>query len=85
MEISVGQVKRILTEGKGALHEEKDTILRMGLAVSRYVNVDDTAARHRGQHGYCTYIGNEFFAWFASTESQSRHNVLNLLRAGHRD
>jgi transposase IS66 family protein len=85
IEISVGQVNRILTEGKGAFHEEKDTILRMGLAVSRYVNVDDTAARHRGQNGYCTYIGNEFFAWFASTESKSRHNFLNLLRAGHRD
>jgi hypothetical protein len=85
VDISVGQVSRILTEGKAAFHEEKDTILRTGLAVSRYVSVDDTEARHRGENGYCTHIGNEFFAWFASTESKSRLNFLHLLRAGHTD
>lgn len=85
IDISVGQVNRMLTEGKATFHEEKDAILRTGLAVSRYVNVDDTEARHRGQNGYCTHIGNEFFAWFASTESKSRLNFLNLLRAGHTD
>jgi hypothetical protein len=85
VDISVGQVSRILTEGKAAFHEEKDAILRTGLAVSRYVNVDDTEARHRGKNGYCTHIGNEVFAWFASTESKSRLNFLHLLRAGHTD
>jgi len=49
------------------------------------VSVDDTAARHRGQNGYCTSIGNEFFAWLASTESKRRRNFLDLLRAGHTD
>ncbi len=85
IEISVGQVNRILTEGKEAFHTEKEALLRTGLAVARYVGVDDTAARHRGQNGYCTYIGNEFFTWFASTESKSRRNFLDLLRAGHTD
>jgi hypothetical protein len=28
---------------------------------------------------------NEYFAWFASTESKSRLNFLHLLRAGHTD
>ncbi len=60
-------------------------MLRVGLAVSSYINVDDTAARHQGQNGYCTPIGNERFAWFASTESKSRLNFLELLRAGHTD
>lgn len=85
IEISVGQVNRLLTEGKEAFHTEKEALLRTGLAVARYVGVDDTAARHRGQNGYCTYIGNEFFTWFASTESKSRRNFLDLLRAGHTD
>jgi Transposase IS66 family len=85
IDISVGQVNRILTEGKEAFHEEKEAILRTGLAVAPYVSVDDTEARHRGQNGYCTYIGNEFFTWFASTESKSRRNFLALLRAGHTD
>lgn len=85
IDISVGQVNRLLTEGKAAFHAEKDAILRMGLAVARYVGVDDTGARHRGRNGHCTYIGNEFFTWFASTESKSRRNFLELLRAGHTD
>ena len=85
IDISVGQVNRILTEGKEAFHTEKEAILRTGLAVARYVGVDDTEARHRGRNGHCTYIGNEFFTWFASTESKSRRNFLALLRAGHTD
>jgi hypothetical protein len=83
VDISSGEIHRILTEGKERFHEEKDEILRAGLEVSRYVNVDDTGARHAGKNGYCTHIGNEFFAWFQSTESKSRINFLELLRAGH--
>ncbi len=57
----------------------------MGLQVSRYIQVDDTGARHRGRNGYCTHIGNELFAWFESTGSKSRLNFLNLLHQSHTD
>jgi len=33
----------------------------------------------------CTQIGNDHFAWFATTGSKSRLNFLGLLRAGHTD
>jgi hypothetical protein len=85
VDISAGQVNRIITEGKEEIHAEKEEILRVGLEVSSYINVDDTGARHQGRNGYCTYIGNELFAWFESTESKSRMNFLKLLRAGHSD
>jgi len=85
IDISAGQLNRILTEGKEPFHAEKGEILRVGLEVSSYVNVDDTGARHQGKNGYCTHIGNELFAWFASTQSKSRINFLQLLRAGHED
>jgi hypothetical protein len=85
VDISAGQVNRIITEGKDRFHQEKDEILAVGLAISPYVNVDDTAARHRGKNGYCTHIGNEWFAWFESTHSKSRINFLRLLRAGRTD
>lgn len=85
VDISGGQVNRIITEGKDRFHAEKEEILRTGLAISKYVNVDDTGARHRGKNGYCTHIGNEWFAWFASTHSKSRINFLELLRAGATD
>jgi hypothetical protein len=85
VQISSGHLNRLLTEGHEAFHAEKAEVLRVGLAVSAYIHVDDTAARHQGQNGYCTQIGNELFAWFSSTESKSRINFLELLRAGETD
>jgi hypothetical protein len=85
VDISAGQLNRILTELKDIFHYEKDNILSTGLSVSDYINVDDTGARHNGKNGYCTHIGNELFAWFQSTNSKSRINFLQLLRAGQTD
>jgi hypothetical protein len=84
-DISAGQVNRIITEGLERFHEEKDEILRVGLKVSGYVNVDDTGARHKGRNGYCTHIGNDLFAWFGTTDRKSRINFLEILRAGNKD
>lgn len=83
--ISSGQINRIITEGHDTFHYEKNAILTIGLSVSAYINVDDTGARHKGKNGYCTHIGNELFATFHSTESKSRINFLEILRAGYND
>ena len=83
--ISAGQINRILTEGKQIFHEEKAELLTAGLATASYIQVDDTGARHLGKNGYCTHIGNEFFAYFASTDSKSRLNFLEILRGASHD
>jgi hypothetical protein len=80
IDISTGQLSRILTEGKDAFHQEKAELLPAGLEVSTYVQVDDTGARHQGHNGFCTHIGNELFAYFESTGSKSRQNFLEVLR-----
>jgi hypothetical protein len=85
IDISVGELSRILTEGKDAFHQEKDELLPAALAVCAYVEVDDTGARHRGHNGSCTQIGNELFASFVSTDSKSRLNFLEILRRPHTD
>jgi hypothetical protein len=85
VDISKGQLNNILIKEKDRFQQEKDSILSVGLEVSCYINVDDTGARHKGKNGYCTYIGNESFSWFESTESKSRINFLKLMRAGHSD
>jgi len=82
IDISAGKINQIITEGKELFEREKEEVLRTGLEVSGYINVDDTGARHKGRNGYCTHIGNELFAWFESTGSKSRINFLKLLRAG---
>jgi hypothetical protein len=80
IDISAGQLHNILTENKDRFHQEKADILPAALAISSYIGVDDTGARHDGQNGFCTAIGNDLFAFFESTDSKSRLNFLRVLR-----
>jgi len=79
VDISTGQLERLLTENQEAWHAEKHALLATGLDVSRQVTVDDTGARHQGQNGYTTRIGNAYFAWFQTTAHKDRLNFLRLL------
>lgn len=85
IDISAGQLHRILTENKDAFHAEKAEVLAAGLSASSYIAVDDTGARHQGQNGYCTAIGNDLFAYFESTDCKSRLNFLQVLQGDERD
>jgi hypothetical protein len=80
VDISAGQLHRILTDNKGVFHQEKAEVLATALAVSSYIGTDDTGARHQGKNGYCTAIGNDLFAYFESTDSKSRLNFLQVLQ-----
>jgi Transposase IS66 family len=80
IDISAGELSRLLTEDHDAFHQEKAELLRAGLQASAYVGVDDTGARHQGKNGFCTAIGNELFAYFESTDRKSRLNFLQVLR-----
>jgi transposase IS66 family protein len=84
IEMSAGQLNHVLRAGHERFHEEKAALKAAGLAVSRYFQADDTGARHQGRNGYCTYIGNDLFAWFASTEHKTRVNFLELLQTERR-
>ena len=85
IDISAGQLNRLLVENKDTYHAEKQEILRVGLSVSSYINTDDTSARHQGVNSYCTHIGNEWFAWFETTSRKNRINFLELLRGQNTD
>ena len=83
--ISKRQVMRLLIDGQDEFLAESQDVLRTGLETASWIAVDDTGARHKGRNGVCTQIGNDKFAWFATTGSRSRLNFLDLLRAGHTD
>jgi len=80
IDISAGQISNLLTEHHEEFHREKADVLTAGLQVASYIGVDDTGARHQGNNGYCTAIGNDLFAYFESTASKSRLNFLQVLR-----
>lgn len=77
--ISSGQLSNILTQNKERYHEEKNELLAAGIAAMGQIQVDDTGARHSGQNGYSTIIGNQFFTFVDTTESKSRENFLRVL------
>lgn len=85
IDISSGQVNRLLVCDKESFHAEQKEVLSAGLETAEYVHTDDTGARHQGKNGYCTVIGNDLFTYFSSSESKSRDNYLRILRATHQD
>jgi hypothetical protein len=85
IDVSTGQIDRLLTEGHERFHEEKDALLPAAREVSSYFQADDTGARHLGENAYTTVIANPLFASFTTTASKSRVNFLKLLRAPHEE
>jgi hypothetical protein len=85
IDISTGQIDRLLTEGHEQFHAEKDALLPAAREVSSYFQADDTGARHLGKNAYTTVIANPLFASFTTTQSKSRVNFMKLLRAPHEE
>jgi hypothetical protein len=79
------QVVRLLIAGQDSFLAENRDVLRAGLSSTAWVTVDDTGARHKAANGVRSQIGNAHFAWFGTTNSKSRCNFLQVLRAGHSD
>jgi hypothetical protein len=84
VDISEGELNRILTENHDVFHQERDEVREAGLQTASYIGTDDTGARHQGRNGYCTVIGNDWFACFESTDSKSRLNFLQVLHGSQR-
>ncbi len=86
LDVSERKIVRVLTEEAGCFKAEAQAILRAAFRqTASWCSVDDTGARHKGQNGFCTQIGNHLFTFFATTRSKSRINFLELLRAGYTD
>ncbi|MCP4936048.1 MAG: transposase [bacterium] len=82
MIISQRSIGRFLNDNNSTFLDEASGILYAGLKFSDWVTTDDTGARHKAKNGYCTQIGNNYFAWFKTSFSKSRLNYLEILRAG---
>ena len=85
IDISAGQVDKILADAVSEFKTEKEAILDAGMRCSRYFQTDDTGGRHAGENGFCTVIGNDLFAYYASTASKSRINFLKILQGKNID
>ncbi|MGF1497282.1 MAG: hypothetical protein ACFB8W_10725 [Elainellaceae cyanobacterium] len=83
IETSKGQLHQILSDPQEWFAHEQQQVLQAGIETAKYLHTDDTGARHQGQNGYCTVIGNEWFTYFSSGASKSRRNFLEILQGEH--
>lgn len=83
--ISAGQLNNILIKDKGAFIEEVAELLPVAAKAEGQVQTDDTGGRHKGKNQYTTVIGNSLFSIFATTESKSKINFLQLLQGGKKE
>ena len=84
VEISKGQLHNLLCEHKASFHAEQQQVLTVGIETAKYIQTDDTGARHQGKNGYCTVIGNPWFTYFRSTDRKSRQSFLETLQGESR-
>ena len=83
--MSAGQLNNILIENKDAFIEEVAELLPVAAKAEGQVQTDDTGGRHKGKNQYTTVIGNSLFSIFATTESKSKINFLQLLQGGKKE
>jgi hypothetical protein len=79
VDISAGEINNLLSAGKESFHQEKDDILITASAVSNYVNVNDSGARHRGANGYVTQVGNAFFCLVSIDKLQKSNEFFGMV------
>ena len=93
--ISGRQIARLLNDGHDGfhadVHDEALQGLRTSMRTASWISVvawarpEDAGARRKNRNGYCTQVGNDLFTYFATRDSKSRLNFLDILRPGYRD
>ena len=78
--ISAASISRLLTQRLEQFHQEKAELYTAALECSLYHQIDDTAARVRGQNQHTQIMCNDWYAAYFTTERKERLTVLDLLR-----
>ncbi len=80
--ISTGQVNRLLVEGQGLFHAESQEVLLSGSSCAPWANIDDTATRVNGKNEHCHVLGNPLFSFYHTAPRKDRQAVLSALCGG---
>jgi hypothetical protein len=80
--ISTGQVNRLLVEGQEAFHQESQEVLLSGLSCAPWANIDDTSTRVNGRNEHCHVLGNPLFSFYHTAPRKDRQAVLSALCGG---
>jgi hypothetical protein len=82
VQISAGQLSRLLIKRQEAFHTEKEEVCEAGLRSSPWQHIDQTSTRVDGQNQHCTIVCNPLYTVYTTTPGKDRLSVLDVLRNG---
>lgn len=78
--ISEGTISNILTRDKATeFLAEKMSILEAGMTKAKYLQADESGARHQGRNCYLHVICNDMFSYFAIEDRKNRLTIYEVL------
>lgn len=80
VQMSAGELSRLLIHDIDQFHEEEDEVHRAGLESSPWHQLDDTGQRVDGVNQYCHVLGNPLYSIYRTMPRKDRPTVLALLR-----
>jgi hypothetical protein len=82
IQISTGQISKLLTKGQAEFHAESEAVYEAGLRSSPYQHLDDTTTRVNGQNHSCHILCNPVYTSYHTRAHKDRLTVLDVLRSG---
>ena len=82
VQISKGELSRLLIKGQDAFHAEKEAVYQAGLRSSPWQHTDDTGTRVNGQNWHCHIVCNPLYTTYHTLPGKDRLSVLDVLRQG---
>ena len=78
--ISEGTISNILTNDKAnEFFAERMSILEAGMLKSKYLQADESGARHQGRNCYLHVICNDMFSYFTIKDRKNRSTIYEIL------
>ena len=80
--ISKGELSRLLIENQDEFHTESDAVYESGLRSSVWQHTDDTLTRVNGENQHCHVVCNPVYSAYRTLPHKNRLSVLDVLRNG---
>jgi len=82
VQISTGQLSKLLIKDHEGFHAEKAAVCEAGLASGPWQHTDQTSTRVDGQEQHCNIVCNPVYTIYTTTPGKGRLHVLDVLRNG---
>ena len=80
--VSKPTVYSFLASAEPQMSEEKEAIVKSGLASTPYQHLDDTSGREKGKNRNVNVLGNEFYSAYFTLPSKDRLTIIKMLSLG---